>query len=65
LDGHGGQYGIGSTFGGDKDKGVQLDSDLNLGNETVHGGVGKESQFFTELDQLSKKKKQEKEKITN
>uniref|UniRef100_A0A914YEG7 Uncharacterized protein n=1 Tax=Panagrolaimus superbus TaxID=310955 RepID=A0A914YEG7_9BILA len=36
LDGHGGQYGIGSTFGGDKKKGVQLDSDLNLGNETVH-----------------------------
>uniref|UniRef100_A0AC35FYX3 Uncharacterized protein n=1 Tax=Panagrolaimus sp. PS1159 TaxID=55785 RepID=A0AC35FYX3_9BILA len=64
LDGKGGQYGIGNTFGGDKKKGVQLDSDLNLGNETVHGGVGKESQFFTELDQLSKKKKQEeKEKI--
>ena len=57
---NGSEYGTSSTFGGDKQKGVQLDTDLNLGNDTVHGGVGKETQFFDELGNVVNKKKEDK-----
>ncbi|KAE9555785.1 hypothetical protein FO519_000999 [Halicephalobus sp. NKZ332] len=57
---NGTNFGGNSTFGADKQKGVTLDSDLNVGNETVKGGVGKESSFISGLADLVKKKSQDK-----
>ena len=59
---NGTNFGANSTFGVDKEKGVKLDSDLNVGNETVQGGVGKESSFISGLTDLIKKKTDEKKK---
>uniref|UniRef100_A0A914E3L6 Uncharacterized protein n=1 Tax=Acrobeloides nanus TaxID=290746 RepID=A0A914E3L6_9BILA len=37
---NGTKIGGGSTIGADKNKGVTLDNDVNLGNKTIQGGVG-------------------------
>lgn len=57
---NGTNFGANSTMGFDKQKGVKLDTDVNVGNDTIQGGVGKESNFFTELADLIKKKNQKK-----
>lgn len=62
---NGTNIGTNSTFGFDKEKGVALDTDLNLGDDTVHGGVGKESQFINDLSTVVDKKKKEKEAKIN
>ncbi|KAH7699243.1 Protein F40H3.3, partial [Aphelenchoides avenae] len=52
---NGTQRGLNSTFGVDKNEGLTADTDLQLGkNKTVHGGVGKESQFINELSGVIK-----------
>ncbi|CAD5229372.1 unnamed protein product [Bursaphelenchus okinawaensis] len=50
-------YGSNSTFGVDKEKGIQADSDVEAGKNTFHGGVGKESQFINEVGTAVEEKK--------
>uniref|UniRef100_A0AC34QIK8 Uncharacterized protein n=1 Tax=Panagrolaimus sp. JU765 TaxID=591449 RepID=A0AC34QIK8_9BILA len=57
---NGTNFGANSTMGFDKQTGVQLDTDVNVGNDTVKGGVGKESSFITGLADLINKKKNQK-----
>uniref|UniRef100_A0A7E4WC00 Uncharacterized protein n=1 Tax=Panagrellus redivivus TaxID=6233 RepID=A0A7E4WC00_PANRE len=50
---NGTKYGTNSTIGG-SNKGIVADSDLNVGNKTVKGGLGKESSFIGGLADLFK-----------
>ncbi|CAD6190206.1 unnamed protein product [Caenorhabditis auriculariae] len=46
--------GAGLDVGFDKNEGIKLDNNIMVNNKTARGGVGKESQFFSELDDIVK-----------
>ncbi|CAD5234422.1 unnamed protein product [Bursaphelenchus xylophilus] len=50
-------YGANSTYSVDKKEGIVADTDVDAGNHTFHGGVGKESQFVNEVGDAVKSKK--------
>ncbi|CAD5232701.1 unnamed protein product [Bursaphelenchus xylophilus] len=49
-------YGVNSTFGFEKQKGIAIDSDVSAGDNTFHGGLGKENRFINEIGQAAQQK---------
>ncbi|KAI6174699.1 hypothetical protein M3Y97_01019400 [Aphelenchoides bicaudatus] len=52
-------YGSSSSLAVDQNKGVGIDSNVNLGEKTLHGGLGKEAQFINEAVQAGQEAQQQ------
>ncbi|CAD5222665.1 unnamed protein product [Bursaphelenchus okinawaensis] len=56
-------YGVNSTFGFEKEKGIAVDSDVSAGDNTFHGGLGKEGQFINEIGQATQQQAAERKAL--